>query len=276
MVRESLSLLEVMPGLFLLHMLFSAGMYFTSTEVLSEPLINSFGQLKKLWLYNFGVVVNNENYTIYRSGALGRKGIDEVMMQLEDLGLPAPKTIIYMNSHGYKWPLSFAIEEYALQSTYGYTFHHSFGPPEEHTYLDGYDPSKTAQDRKVDAQRKLGAVAKKYFKGSLNAKNLGDTESFKRVLELALNQANQPVLIHCFGGKHRTGMVSMAIRYLQGGEWIKGEKKKFLNWDLNPAQYEYTRYNKLLFRKENIEFIEKISESEYFLDMKERYGPLLK
>ena len=276
MLRESLSMLEVMPGLFLLHILFSAGIYLTSSEVLSDPIMNRFGQLKKLWLYNFGVVVNNENYTIYRSGALGRKGIDEVMMHLEDMGMPAPKTIIYMNSHGYKWPLNFAIEEYALQSTYGYNFYHSFGPPEEHTYLDGYDPSKTAGERKVDAQRKLGSVAKKYFKSSIHAKNSGDMDSFKRVLELALDQSKQPVLIHCFGGKHRTGMVSMAIRYLQGGEWTNGEKKKFLNWDLNPAQYEYTRYNKLLFRKENIEFIEKFSESDYFKEMKERYEPLLK
>ena len=35
----------------------------------------------------------------------------------------------------------------------------------------------------------------------------------------------------------------MLIRYLQGGWWLTGEKKKRYGTTLNPAQFEYYRFN---------------------------------
>ena len=72
----------------------------------------------------------------------------------------------------------------------------------------------------------------------------GGLESFYRVLELVLNKDNQPVLFHCFGGRHRTGMVALAIRSIQGGWWLSGPTKQRRGLQLNPAEYEYYKFNK--------------------------------
>ena len=61
---------------------------------------------------NFGVLVHNQTYTIYRSTKLGESGLDELKKYLSKKALPFPKTIVYMNSAGYSFPYSFALEEY--------------------------------------------------------------------------------------------------------------------------------------------------------------------
>ncbi|KAH8428766.1 tyrosine phosphatase family protein [Aspergillus melleus] len=50
------------------------------------------------------------------------------------------------------------------------------------------------------------------------------------VLEILLNKANHPVLVHCNKGKHRTGCVMACFRRLQG-------------WELRDALSEYRNYS---------------------------------
>lgn len=183
--------------------------------------------------YNFDVVVSNENYQIYRSGELGSKGLAYLRNHLESENLPFPKTIVYLNRNGF----SFVKEERNLQKTYGYTFYHH--------YLDGHRP------------------------------NFND---FYTVLDIILDKNNQPVLFHCYGGRHRTGMVGLAIRYLQDGNWVNGIHKRMFvmprmrYYSLNPAQYEYAKHNKILFRLTNLRYIEEMSKSERFKELKQLYS----
>ena len=57
----------------------------------------------------FGVMVNNEDYTIYRSAKLGKSGFKTLDEYLRKRDLPFPKTVIYMNKTGYKFPFYFAL-----------------------------------------------------------------------------------------------------------------------------------------------------------------------
>lgn len=221
--------------------------------------------------YKFGVLVDNEYYQLYRSGKLGERALENLDEYFVEEGLTFPRTIIYMNSPGYKAPFHFALKEYFLQEKYGYKFYHSFGHGVR-TYLDGHNPYEPRGD--IDTTRILGSHGRKIF--DLRDDGLdGDVEDFYRILELVLDPNNQPVLFHCFGGRHRTGMIALAIRYLQGGLWIDGPRFKRLGIEMNLAQFEYYRFNHLFFRKENLDFIEKVSQEERFLNLKERFGAYL-
>lgn len=206
--------------------------------------------------YNFGVVVKNENYQIYRSSALGRKGLLYLKTYLKNKKLPYPKTIIYMNHHGY-YNGGFATQEIALQRTFGYTFYHSKGAPS--TYLEGHDPRSPKKDVTGDGVKD------------------GDVEAFYRIMELVLDRENQPVLFHCLGGRHRTGMIAMAIRTIQGGHWVNGPKRRRAVFPrirspyLSPLEQEYASFNTALFRFTNVRFIRDISKDDKFQEWIEFY-----
>lgn len=182
--------------------------------------------------YNFGVVVKNDRYQIYRSAALGEEGLEYVSKQ----HLPFPKTIVYLNKEGF----NFAKEEKALQKKFGYEY--------IHVYLDGHAPNK---------------------------------EDFFKVLDIILDPSRQPVLFHCYGGRHRTGMMAMALRYIQGGEWVNGPKRrKFVfprmrSPELNPAEYEYAEFNSALFRYTNVQYIRSFSQDAGFRQLVKTYQDLL-
>lgn len=229
-------------------------------------------------LINFDVVLKNDQHLIYRSAALGSLGLKYLNYHLKRHQLPFPKTIIYMNNAGYQdlIPLfgDFAIEEYEQQQKYGYRFYHSFDY-DYRTYVDGMNPYEPGQD--IDKSRLiLGPKAKRLFGQIKDDQADGGVDAFVRVLKVVLDKDNHPILFHCLGGRHRTGMIALAIRYLQGGEWIHGPKKwvtylgKKLH--LNPAQYEYYLFNKDLLRTENFAFIEKFSQDPEFQILKEQYA----
>lgn len=227
---------------------------------------------------NFGVVVKNSYHTIYRSARLGNSGLENVAEHLERKGLPFPKTVIHMNKHGFKrrLPLNslFALEEYKAQNKYDFQYFHSYRS-DYRTYLDGKNPYEASQD--IDKKKYLNKEAQKYFTLDDREEADGNVDDMIRILELVLNN-DEPVLFHCTGGRHRTGMIALAIRYMQGGEWINGPKKEAgtgvfgKKRELNPAQYEYWLHNKRLFRIKNIEFMEEFSKDQRFLALKETYA----
>lgn len=100
----------------------------------------------------------------------------------------------------------------------------------------------------------------------------GDMDAFYRVLDLVLN-GDQPVLFHCTGGRHRTGMIALAIRYLQGGAWREGKYIGPLRHQyLNKAQYEYYKHNALQLLPRNLNFIEAWSQTAAFGEYFNQYN----
>lgn len=240
--------------------------YLLSTYTLAAK--TKFGpEYKKL---KFGVLVNNDIYTIYRSSKLGKSGLKKLKKYLDKNDLPFPKNIIYMNKNGYKFPFYFALDEFFLQEAYNFHFFHSFGP--SRTYVDGDDPYLAAAD--IDKKGNLGRTARELFEHYDDGID-GDIENFMNVLNMVLDPTLQPVLFHCHGGRHRTGMIAMVIRYLQDEKWIHGETHRRWGLDLNPAEYEYYKFNRILFRKSNIHFIRKFIKDPRFQELKEKYGRLL-
>jgi protein tyrosine/serine phosphatase len=176
-----------------------------------------------------------------------------------------------MNKRGYGGYASLwmdnAIEEYGARVKYGYEYFHSFRY-DYRTYLDGENPYEPSSD--IDDKKWLSSKAIKYFGYREDNKADGGVDAFIRIIELVLDLQRQPVLFHCQGGRHRTGMVAMAIRTLQGGEWLES------TGDMNKAEYEYSMHNKTMFRQSNLDFIREFSSSEpKFFEWLGKYGDLL-
>lgn len=210
---------------------------------------------------NFGILSYTTHYQIYRSAALGQYGFAYLMARLEMYGLDKPKTVIYMNDEGYgDFFGNYAVEEFQGQSRYGYKYYHSFGS-DVRTYLDGHDPRNPKKD--IDINSKLLSKEARYYFGqqTFNDGLDGDYQDFLNVLYLVLNPKNQPVLFHCTLGMHRTGMVALAVRYIQGVLTnIPPSDRSPIDGivPLNEAEVEYSRYlDKWGFsaRKENLQFI---------------------
>jgi hypothetical protein len=216
---------------------------------------------------NFGVVKYNDDYQIYRSELLGSVGLEKLSKHLQKNGLRYPKTIIYMNDEGYTDDDLRAVEEYEGQQQYGYKFFHGFDY-NYRVFLDGKNPYQPESD--IDEDNKLGEKAKQIFGVKRDNEKDGGLDAFKRIMSLVLDPNRQPVLFHCLGGSHRTGMVGMTIRYIEGGEWLAGSYSVRLppfvsKTELNEAQYEYFRFfqdKPHALRKSNIEFVQKFFENE--------------
>ncbi|KAI9930856.1 hypothetical protein MW887_010507 [Aspergillus wentii] len=70
-----------------------------------------------------------------------------------------------------------------------------------------------------------------------------------KVLEILLNKANHPVLVHCNKGKHRTGCIVGCFRKLQ-------------NWDIDDVITEYLNYSFPKSRPLDEKFIRSFDESQ--------------
>lgn len=241
----------------------------------SEKLKYSFDYYGKESL-NFGIVLKDLVHIIYRSHKLDNDDIKELFDHLDEKGLRRPKTIIHMNKNGYGGWASFfltnAIEEYNASFSYGFDFYHPFHPSLR-TYLDGHNPFKPKSD--IDNQKWGNSDALKLFDFGRKDGPDGGIDELERILQVVIDPKAQPVLFHCQGGRHRTGMIAMIIRNFQGGIWVNGLKtamkidgKKYF---LAPYEYEYYRHNKELMRSENIDFVREYVKTESFAALKARF-----
>jgi hypothetical protein len=166
----------------------------------------------------------------------------------------------------------FAIEEYEESQKYGFEFYHSFRR-DYPTYLDTYNPFKPKEN--VYKRKYLNDTAIAYFGYWPEATLDGGMDAFYRVLDLVL-ESKEPILFHCTGGHHRTGMIALAIRYLQGGAWREGDFQGPLSRQhLNKAQYEYYKHNPFLFENDNLDFIEAWAKTPEFAEYYELYNERL-
>jgi len=247
----------------------------TSANCKSENYFKSLDDLKND--YNLGVLVNNAEFQIYRSERLGKEGVEEIFSSLSELGFKTPKTIIYMNYMNYSFFLDHAIEEYEIQDNFGFKFYHSYGK-DMRTYLDGHNPLSPKRD--IDDLESLNIWARPTrsavveFEIKPDGKVDGGKDAFYRILDIILNPKNQPVLFHCHGGIHRTGMIALAIRYLQKEEWTRPFKIPYHYDDLlitNKAKQEYILFNPKNPRVENFQFIDEVSFDPEFKKLSEIY-----
>lgn len=256
---------------------------------------------------NFGVLIYNRYYKIYRSSGLGTRGLSALKDHLLSNKLDFPTRILYLNSVGYapsaphSWlglkrlasesskqifystrekitsqsfygAGSFATEERLISSTSEgreeyFPFEFLDGT-EKDIYLTGENPvnhNLTPEEFSSDH-------------GTTLLRN-GDRMAFYQVLEEILTH-DGPLLFHCQGGIHRTGMTALMLRYLQGGKWtdrnLLDESQRtilFNRYNIMPAEtalisnhaeLEYFLHNPINFRQSNLEAISAISEDARF------------
>ena len=247
---------------YVIIVVFSLASNLLSTQLFAE--VYELGPINKK--INLGVVVNSPSHVIYRSSYMNERKLGILAGQLEDMDMPMPELVIYMNKNGYSFPFYFAMEEWKLKDEYGFELLHPFHPTFR-TYVDGHNPYFPKED--IDTKLVLGREARKYFKIRNDGVD-GGIDTFLAILE-AIMQARGPVLFHCHGGMHRTGMIAMALRYIQAGYWTEGTTFKKRGITMNAAQYEYSLYNPILFRHENLKFIEQLSQDSRFQRLKALY-----
>lgn len=258
--------------------------------------------------YNFGVVVNNKRHRLYRSKALGELGTRDLFAFLEKKGLASPNLVIFMNKQGYKQPSNlngglygigisrriedsvFAFEESQLFSKYGAFPEVSFFHPlNSSVYLSGQDV--VHDDLAFPIHDYVDQDIHTFFQAQIRTAGIGNSilakkDNFYFILKLVL-ESRDPVLFHCTGGRHRTGMIAMAIRYMQdpeGNFWTKPFRQeikvkvrgiKHLVGLRNLAEIEYYLHNKDFLRENNLRSLRTISLETRFKKFAKKYGSSL-
>ena len=245
---------------------------------------------------NFGVLVHNEHHKIYRSQALGRDGIDLLFDFLDQKQMARPTTVIFMNRHGYRYFIppenlrtwgpkfyrvhAFAYEQELAFSQGGkYPNVSFFHPLNSNTYLSGRDPLNDLVSYPINliADSDIAEFFQNKYPQIHEVRSL--RSNFFHILNIILN-ANEPVLFHCTGGLHRTGMISLAIRTLQGNLWTKPFKKPLviqtgiLNHDFelrNLAELEYYLHNPYRFRRGNIYSMRELTKYQEFRNLQLKF-----
>ena len=237
---------------------------------------------------NFGVVINNERYQLYRSQALGEEGVERIFEMMHEHTLNLPAKVVFMNKEGYaKSSLSrklseyfdiargmgpFAFEEESLFSDSGkYSDVEFYHPLSHDVFLSGQNPLED-----VPSPHQIHIGDGKYVNLYASRGN------FFKVLDILLKDQGSS-LFHCTGGLHRTGMISLALRHIQGGVWLKEFKKPVvirtkLFWQnslKNLAEVEYYLHNPMKFRMVNINAMRTLVHQPEFEELKTKYKNLL-
>ncbi|HVF89235.1 MAG TPA: dual specificity protein phosphatase family protein [Blastocatellia bacterium] len=79
-------------------------------------------------------------------------------------------------------------------------------------------------------QQSVEAAGMKFFRIGLSDKARPSTEKVEEFLKIVNDPVNQPVFVHCRGGRHRTGMLTAVYRMRHDGwnaERAYAEMKKF-------------------------------------------------
>jgi hypothetical protein len=295
---------------------------------------------KALTNFNFGALIVNSSFQIFRSSGLGREGMRRMNNAFDKAEMTPPKNYFYFNQYGYKHAGNLKVAVAALTPGVDPTIQRAFATQQE-SYVQRWNLMHESPDAKIkffhplspiEAQRNvlfggmspdqeiirkeiskitspktrshllgdhertmkpaqtMETVAQKYTQ-EITGSGENFMESLKTIVGKGDVKLKGATVFHCKGGIHRTGMMALAIRYLQGGDWTKNFsapiqveasseetkgikrvkksaqkalalKRKFYvrNW----AEYEYYKHNQRLFRPENLEFLEKLSKTSEF------------
>ena len=81
------------------------------------------------------------------------------------------------------------------------------------------------KDFNADEQRLVEAAGMKFVRIPMTTRVPPTTEQIDSFLRLVNDPANQPVYVHCAGGKHRTGVMTAVYRMTQNG-WTSDQAFK--------------------------------------------------
>lgn len=87
------------------------------------------------------------------------------------------------------------------------------------------------QDGEGREQRLVEAAGMKFFRIGLSDSSWPSSEDAAKFLKIVNDPANQPVFIHCHGGRHRAGVMTAIYRLTHDG------------WDADRAYGEMKRYD---------------------------------
>lgn len=106
----------------------------------------------------------------------------------------------------------------------------------------------TSDDAEADEQLMAEQAGMKYFQIPMTTHTAPTSEQLAKFLAIVNDPANQPVYVHCVGGRHRTGVMTAAYRMTQDG-WTSdqafAEMKKykfgadFLHPEFKTFVYDY-------------------------------------
>lgn len=240
---------------------------------------------------NFGAIHQSKRLTIYRSKGLGNWGKKILIDHLLNHNLAIPSRIIYMNKQGYIngplniWTLRFALEENENQfflhpktnKQIKYEFLHPLNPENPGiSYISGKNPLEVNKKDIFSFTIDRDGKAYNYFTD-------GGVKNIKYVL-LKILEKEQTVLIHCKGGIHRTGMISILLRGIIDNRWLSGNDvfpqnikvtKSYFDIQTvtlhNPAEFEYFLHNPDNFRLENIYAVRKIATQKWYRCLQQKF-----
>jgi tyrosine-protein phosphatase SIW14 len=86
------------------------------------------------------------------------------------------------------------------------------------------------QDGERDEQRMVEAAGMKFCRVGLSDKSWPSAEKAEQFIKIVNDPANQPVFIHCHGGRHRAGIMTAIYRMTHDG------------WDADQAYEEMKQY----------------------------------
>ena len=86
------------------------------------------------------------------------------------------------------------------------------------------------QDGERDEQQMVEAAGMKFYRIGLSDKSWPSAEKAAQFINIVNDPANQPVFIHCHGGRHRAGIMTAIYRITHDG------------WDADRAYQEMKQY----------------------------------
>ena len=274
--------------LYIIFGVFSSSSGFAGDRIQSHQVDEIQGQLREFLhdpIYNYKHIEHlnyshldiGNGHQIMRSGKLGKTGLAFLDHFFQEKRIKKFRSVFYVHKAGFfDKEENFAYEEYIDSiNRNDFRFYNLFQDPL--IYVDGRNPLNVqerysqivcTQDYCSDWILQGEKIKEFEFDGGL--------DSLIEVVRLLLDKSKQPALIHCRAGKHRTGIIIMILRYLQGGKWLKtdavpgegimrgADKQPFLIENLNLLEYEYFAHAYPKGRIENIEFIRQfISDDRY-------------
>lgn len=108
------------------------------------------------------------------------------------------------------------------------------------------------RDGDKNAEKEAKAAGLNFFRLPMSDKDAPDDATVQKFLALANDPANQPIFVHCKGGRHRTGLVTAVYRMTHDGwnaDKAFDEMKKFDfsygfgHGDLKDYVYNYSAHN---------------------------------
>ena len=233
--------------------------------------------------YNFDIVIPG---LIYRSRHLGSKGLNWLYKIFESNHLNFLQSVASIHVYGYGsgkfkhklgslimpeyFNLYYNLEEFQYCKKNQIEFLHTYhSDRNKFVYFDGEDPSEIPFSphhgdiyRKATTDIYLTPESVELFNIDLNHSPVpGDTSDFLQTLQNLIDTP-WPLLIHCKGGKHKTGMIAMIFQFLYLSHINSGYKPDFYSFESSPLYLSYITHAGHEPNKKNTDFVKRLLSGE--------------